>query len=95
VVTTAAESSHLQRGAKERRISFGFIPDERNFALPQLVNQNISQEGADAQVSAGNREVNYVYDEMPALRSNRHEGEASGSVLVHILRLEIETIDSG
>jgi len=34
-----------------------------------------------------------VYDEMPALRSNSHEGEAPGSVRVRILWLEIETHD--
>ena len=37
--------------------------------------------------------VIHVYDEMPALRSHSHEGEAPGSVHVRILWLEIDTND--
>ena len=37
--------------------------------------------------------VNYVYDEMPTLRSDGHEGEAPRSVHVRILWLEIDTED--
>jgi hypothetical protein len=37
--------------------------------------------------------VNYVYDEMPALRSDRHESEAPGSVHVCSLWLGIDTDD--
>jgi hypothetical protein len=45
------------------------------------------------QVPAGDDGVNYVYDEMPTLRSDGHEDEAPGSIHVRILWLEIVTND--